>query len=79
MPPLLRYAWQAERWGALPYPGGLRDQPAGMLDRMAHVADVHRVYRKFWTAKDIAAASKQDPDGHTSFLRIERLLRDGDQ
>jgi len=41
MPMELVYALQHHRWGALPEAGGLRDQPAGLLAKMAHL---HAVY-----------------------------------
>ncbi len=33
-PPELELAWSARSWKALPEPGGLLDQPAGLLKRM---------------------------------------------
>ncbi len=33
-PPELELAWSARSWNALPEPGGLLDQPAGLLARM---------------------------------------------
>lgn len=33
-PPELELAWSARSWRALPFPGGLLDQPAGLLKRM---------------------------------------------
>lgn len=40
-------AWQSQSWQALPEAGGLRDQPAGLLDRMGtslRVYDAMRAY-----------------------------------
>jgi hypothetical protein len=38
----LQLAWQCERWGALPETGGVRDQPAGLLDRIATALNVYQ-------------------------------------
>lgn len=34
-PPELRLFWMCQRYGALPEPGGLFEQDAGLLERMA--------------------------------------------
>ena len=34
VPPELEQAWECMRYNALPNPGGLRDQPAGLIRRM---------------------------------------------
>ena len=44
-PPELELAWQAEAWRALPEAGGLLDQRAGELDRMAAALNVYRAFR----------------------------------
>ena len=44
MPLELQLALQHDRWGVLPYDGGLLDQPVGLLDRMAWASAVHRAF-----------------------------------
>lgn len=46
-PPLLQQAWQIKRWGALPEAGGLRDQPAGLLARMAILLDIYTANKAY--------------------------------
>jgi len=43
----LTLAWQAQSWQALPEAGGLRDQPAGLLDRMGASLRVYDAMRAF--------------------------------
>jgi len=43
----LTLAWQAQSWQALPEAGGLRDQPAGLLDRMGASLRVHDAMRAY--------------------------------
>lgn len=49
-PRLLQEAWQVKRWGVLPEAGGLRDQPAGLLVRMAAVLDVYTANKAYYDA-----------------------------
>lgn len=42
-PPELVLAWQCERWGALPEVGGVYDQDAVLMQRMASLANVYQV------------------------------------
>lgn len=49
-PPELRLLWQCKRWGVLPEPGGLADQPAGLLDRLAVLDNVHQAWT-MWTRR----------------------------
>ena len=45
-PPIeLQLARQVDRWGALPVAGGLRDQEAGLLDRMAWADAVYKAFK----------------------------------
>ena len=47
-PPIeLWLAWHVEQWGALPYGGGLLDQPAGLLDKMRVALGVYNVVQSF--------------------------------
>jgi hypothetical protein len=49
-PRLLQEAWQVKRWGVLPEAGGLRDQPAGLLAKMATVLDVYTANKAYYDA-----------------------------
>jgi hypothetical protein len=43
-PEPLALAFEAQRWGRLPNAGGLRDQPAGLLNRMGVALNVYQAY-----------------------------------
>jgi len=47
-------AWHAQSWSTLPEAGGLRDQPAGLLERMSSVLHVY----------DAMKAYADSPPGH---------------
>ena len=50
-PPIeLRYVLQSQSYGGLPNPGGLRDQPAGLMIRMSAVYNVWTAFSKFKSA-----------------------------
>ncbi len=61
-PPELELAWQAESWHALPEPGGLRDQRAGELTRMAVAANVYRAMREWRKTAQWATWAKEHPE-----------------
>jgi hypothetical protein len=62
MPPELTYALQHRRWGALPEAGGLRDQPAGMLSKMAHLSAVYSGIKAYYDAANAASWADANPD-----------------
>ena len=45
-PPLLRKAWEAERWG-LPEAGGTLDQPAGLLAKFGVILNDYNACRAY--------------------------------
>lgn len=62
-PPLpLRYALQAHSYHALPEAGGLRDQPARLLNQMALCYNVYTVWRDFRYTADKTKWKKENPD-----------------
>lgn len=78
-PYLLTYALQCERWGALPEAGGLRDQPAGMLDKMAYIVTVHKATKGYWSADDTVKWSERNPelwDFYTRARQIESIINE---
>ncbi len=78
-PPLLRQAWQLKRWEALPEAGGLRDQPAGLLQRMGQLLDIYNAHRAYASAlvsypgEKIAQFEAQNPDIMAIMARVRRL------
>ena len=73
-PTALRLAWQSERWGALPEAGGLLDQPAGLLNKMAAVSNV---YNAFVTMQrhtgQLVQLANSNPQVIATVRRIEKL------
>lgn len=59
-PPVLREAWLIKRWGALPEAGGLRDQPAGLLQKAARLLDIYQAHKAY---KDALLSQKGDALG----------------
>lgn len=73
-PPELKLAWQAQRWNALPEPGGLLDQPAGLLNRMATAASVYNAFKTLQqSAGQIVALANNNPQVIQIVRMAERL------
>jgi len=75
-PPELSLAFQAEQWGVLPEPGGLRDQRIGELDRMKVALNVYRAMKGYKSAKDKKSWRENNPQGWEIYLDILDM-RDG--
>ncbi len=76
-PPELTLAWQAERWHTLPEPGGMRDQVAGELERMAASANVFDTVRSFRASKNWAQWSRANKDAMKIMDVIMKLRANG--
>ena len=61
-PPPLRYALQAQVYHALPEAGGLRDQPARLLNQMAACYNVYSAWKSFKAAGDKVDWRRSNPD-----------------
>lgn len=78
-PPTLRYAWQCERWGALPNAGGLRDQPARMMADMPVAANVYNARKRYWHAMrngNIVDWKRKNPDAWDIVAKVLELRRE---
>ena len=73
LPPDLRLAWDCQRWGALPEAGGVLDQDAGLMDRMAALSNVYNVVDRL---RNLQGA--QIHNLTTSERRVIKWLRDED-
>ena len=78
-PPELTLAWQAKRWGTLPEPGGLRDQIAGELERMAYALSAYEAITTFGAAGDKARWAAHNPglDRMLGWILTERMRHGG--
>ena len=75
----LRMAWQCERWHALPEQGGLLDQPAGMLQRMAAMLNVYNAFKTFKASSgNLMALANSQPQVLTLVRDIERMENEHD-
>lgn len=73
-PPVeLELAWQAQRWGALPEPGGLRDQRAGELNRMASASNVYDAVRSWRGSTNWIEWSERHPEQWKVVSRVIAL------
>ena len=73
----LTLAWQAQSWQALPEAGGLRDQPAGLLERMSTALSV---YDAFVAYKAVDGGhedefARKNPRAWASVLMVQGLRR----
>jgi hypothetical protein len=62
-PPELVLAWQVEQWRALPDEGGLRDQEAGLLERMSAALNTYRAISGWRGSSAWAQWAKDNPGG----------------
>lgn len=77
-PPMeLQLARQVDRWGTLPVSGGLLDQEAGLLDKMAWASAVDKAVRGYTEAPNLANWIKTNPDAHDLYKYVVGLI-DGD-
>jgi len=78
-PPDLLTAFAARRWGALPEAGGLRDQPAGELDRMSATLNAFDAWSA-WMNRDPEPATewvKANPEMWKLVQGLMGLKNDG--
>lgn len=78
-PPELELAQQCERFRALPYAGGVLDQPAGLLDRMQRALAAYTAMRSY--AREgmepgaFVSWANAHPDWNTTVNAIKKLRR----
>lgn len=70
----LRMAWQSERWHTLPEAGGLLDQPAGLLQRMAVVSNVYNAFKALKaSAGNLVQLANSQPQVLAIVRQVERM------
>jgi hypothetical protein len=67
-------AWACKTWGALPEAGGLLDQPAGLMKKMAHVSYTYDVIKGRTRAKDVIAWIDADPARYDYYTWLKELM-----
>ena len=77
MPALLELALNCENYRALPYSGGVMEQPAGLLRKMRQVQNVYeafRLYKKEGNKPGESAKWKRENEGVWDIVNeVERL------
>ena len=66
MPPLLELGLNCEQYQALPYSGGVMEQPAGLMTKIRKVMNIYHAF-KIWTAQgqkpgEVAKWKKEIPE-----------------
>ena len=69
----LRLAWQCRSWKCLPEVGGAMDQPAGLLDWMSAVHEVHRAFLVMASQRSLMDIARDEPGVLRTVRRIEKL------
>lgn len=77
-PPELSLAFSCERWHALPYEGGLLDQPAGLMHRMSLVMNIHNAFKSRLGYRD-ESGSENWAEWANKFPEAARLLEAAEQ
>lgn len=73
LPPELSLYWQVQTYHSLPEPGGLLDQPAGLLDRMTAAANVYSIMKSRTQSKDWVKWAENNQDSMKVFEYIDWL------
>ncbi len=78
-PSELRLAFRCVQWNALPNPGGLMDQPAGLVERMTIVLNTYNAM-KAWKQREPGKEgdfAKAYPDTWAIVQEVMRLRKHG--
>lgn len=74
-PEILLMAWQAKNWTTLPEPGGLLDQPAGLIHKMTVMRNIHDAFKAFRSAKNVAEWCEQNADAWKIIENVMQLRK----
>lgn len=77
-PPELDLAFQVKAWGTLPEAGGLRDQIAGEMSRLATVLNIYNAIRGFNEARDRGEWMRNNPKGWEVYKMVSDLRKSKD-
>lgn len=72
-PPYVLYlAWHCHRWGALPIAGGVLDQPAGLLDKMAFAENIYNTIKSYEAVPPTKVVEwiQSNPDAWNLIVRL---------
>ena len=72
MPVELRIGLQCERWGALPYGGGLLEQPLGLMNQMTEALTAYRLCQQR-QSKSATDWAKDNPAAARFFFEVDEM------
>jgi len=80
MPAELELGLQCERWNALPEPGGLLDQPLGLLQRMGAAVNVYKAFVSERQRGNVTLTewSRREPGAWRTLASVEKMRRKQD-
>jgi hypothetical protein len=82
-PEELVLAWDCQRWNTLPEPGGLWDQPAGLVERMNIALNVYDAFNSRQQAiindMDLVKWTEKYPHAWKIVAHIERMRFDNNR
>lgn len=70
MPRLLELSLECEEYRALPYSGGVMEQPAGLLRKMRQVGNVYRAFREYERKGKVPGESAKWKNEHSDIWDI---------
>lgn len=69
--------WHVQAYGALPKPGGLEDQTAGLLDRMTAAANVYTAWKGLTMAQNKVEWQNAHAEAWKVCTRVMELRKHG--
>jgi hypothetical protein len=71
----LRLALQCKSWDSLPYPGGILDQPYGLLERMTLAYNVYTSIKGQQAASDLVKWAEANPEAADTYAMVRELQK----
>ena len=77
-PPELSLAFNCQKWGVLPDAGGLRDQRAGIVNRMTAAMNVYEAYSALARSKSLKEWQRNNPAQYALWAKVEEMRNGAD-
>lgn len=78
-PPELGLALSCHRWNSLPEAGGLLDQPAGLMRRLAIVENIYNTFKALKASNNYAEFGDKNPGAVKLIEEITRMRAENDK
>jgi len=74
-PPELKIAIQCKGWDALPYAGGILDQPYGLLDRLGSIYNIYIAHKKYANLKsdEVSDFIANEPELYAIIQEVQEM------